>query len=157
MGAPKNFYNAVDLAKFGIEDIDKRVLPKVSASNNGKIAKVIDGKWALGNDSSMPSSTGWDYGTVLYANGSGGWTINNNQKITAKLNGTALPAQMLQAGETEVTFTNDAIASYSMIEVYTDKLGFDPIDISFTGSHSVKVTFDPDTERREVRLVVINT
>lgn len=55
MGAPKNFYNAVDLAKFGIEDIDKRVLPKVSADNNGKIAKVIDGKWSLGDDANTAS------------------------------------------------------------------------------------------------------
>lgn len=155
MGAPKNFYNAVDLNKFGIEDIDKRVLPKVSAANNGKIAKVIDGKWALGDDTSLPSTTGWDYGTVLFADGRGGWTISNIQKITAKLNGTVLPTQYLQAGDTEVTFTNDSISSDSMIEVYTDKLGFDPINISQTGTHTVKVTFDADTERRAVRLVVI--
>lgn len=55
MGAPKNFYNAVDLAKFGIENIDKRILPQVSASNNGKIAKVIEGKWALGDDNNTSS------------------------------------------------------------------------------------------------------
>lgn len=157
MGAPKNFYNAVDLAKFGIEDIDKKILPKVSAADNGKVAKVVEGKWALGNDNAMPRSTGWDRGTVLFADGNGGWTINNNQKITAKLNGIVTSSQYLQAGDTEVTFTNDNIASYSLIEVYTDKLGFDPIDISMTGTHTVKVTFEADTEQREVRLVVINT
>lgn len=55
MGAPKNFYNAVDLAKFGIENIDKRILPQVSAANNGKIAKVVEGKWALGDDANTAS------------------------------------------------------------------------------------------------------
>lgn len=54
MGAPKNFYNAVDLAKFGLEDLEKKILPKVSAADNGKVAKVIDGKWALGDDVNTP-------------------------------------------------------------------------------------------------------
>lgn len=55
MGAPKNFYNAVDLAKFGIENIDKRILPPVTSDNNGKVAKVIEGKWALGDDANTAS------------------------------------------------------------------------------------------------------
>ena len=50
MGAPKNFYNAVDLNKFGIDQIEKRILPVTSASDDGKIAKVIDGKWSIGDD-----------------------------------------------------------------------------------------------------------
>lgn len=153
MGAPKNFYNAVDLAKFGIEDIDKRVLPKVSASNNGKIAKVIDGKWALGDDSSMPSSAGWDYGTVLYANGSGGWTINNNQKITDKLSGFKL-TDYLSRNTATITFTDNRIKSSSLLEVYTSKFGVDPVDITVSG-HSVTITFEPQDTGMDVGLVVM--
>lgn len=55
MGAPKNFYNAVDLEKMGINNIDQRILPDVSASDNGKIAKVIEGQWALGDDANTAS------------------------------------------------------------------------------------------------------
>lgn len=156
MGAPKNFYNAVDLNKFGIEDIDKRVLPKVSATNNGKVAKVINGKWSLGDDNSLPSSAGRDRGVVLFADGNGGWTTSSSQNITEKLKGKAL-SQYLRAGNTEVSFTNDSIYSSSMVEVYTDKFGYDPIDITYTGTHAIKVTFEADTVGHTIGMVVINT
>lgn len=54
MGAPKNFYNAVDLEKFGLNDIDKRLVPAPTAADNGKIAKVSNGEWSIGVDSTAP-------------------------------------------------------------------------------------------------------
>ena len=155
MGAPKNFYNAVDLEKMGINNIDERILPDVSSSDNGKIAKVVEGKWALGDDNSMPSSAGRDRGVVLFADGNGGWTTSSSQNITEKLKGKVI-SKSLRAGETEVTFTNDNINSSSMIELYTDKFGYDPIDITQTGTHAIKVTFEADAVMHVIGMVVIN-
>lgn len=48
MKPPKNFYNAVDRRKLGIEG---ETLPNVSGSDNGKIVKVVEGQWQLAPDS----------------------------------------------------------------------------------------------------------
>ena len=47
MKPPKNFYNAVDQRKLGLED---GLLPDVTAADNGKILKVSNGKWGPGDD-----------------------------------------------------------------------------------------------------------
>lgn len=153
MGAPKNFYNAVDLAKFGIEDIDKRVLPQVSAANNGKIAKVVEGKWALGDDRGLPSVSGWSNGVVMFAY-NGGWVVNETQNIYKKLNGIVTSSATLSAGETSITINNDNINSRSLIDVYTDVLGVDPTNIT-TSSGSCTLTFDEQAVDVSVRLVVM--
>lgn len=44
MGAPKNFYNVVDQAKLGINQI-----PDVTAADNGDVLTVIEGKWGKGS------------------------------------------------------------------------------------------------------------
>jgi len=46
MKPPKNFYNAVDRRKLGLED---GLLPDVTAADNGKILKVDGGKWKPGS------------------------------------------------------------------------------------------------------------
>lgn len=63
MGAPKNFYNAVDQAKLGIDQIPGMVkdiadikediseitpLPDVTSEDNGDVLTVIDGAWGKG-------------------------------------------------------------------------------------------------------------
>lgn len=48
MKPPKNFYNAVDRRKLGLED---GLLPDVTTADNGKILKVSGGKWQPGSDS----------------------------------------------------------------------------------------------------------
>ena len=50
MGAPKNFYNAVDLEKFGLNDIDKRLVPVPTESDEGKVVGVVDGELAYIDD-----------------------------------------------------------------------------------------------------------
>ena len=47
MKPPKNFYNAVDRKKLGLEG---EMLPDVSGSDNGKIMKVVEGQWQLAPD-----------------------------------------------------------------------------------------------------------
>ena len=99
MGAPKNFYNAVDLEKMGINNIDERILPDVSASDNGKIAKVIEGKWNLGTDNSMPGATGLTNGQFLFAYDNA-WVVNPNinaYDINKRVPGTILTAITLSA------------------------------------------------------------
>lgn len=158
MGAPKNFYNAVDLEKMGINNIEERILPDVSASDNGKVAKVVEGKWNLGTDNSMPGATGLTNGQFLFAYNNT-WVVNPNinaYDINKRVPGTILTAITLPAGSTSVTFTDSRIDSDSMIDVYTNTFGVDPTDISIdAANHSVTVTFDEQPANVKVRLVVM--
>ena len=153
MGAPKNFYNAVDLEKMGINNIDERILPDVSSSDNGKIAKVIEGKWALGDDRGLPSVSGWSNGVVMFAY-NGGWVVNETQSIYKKLTGKVTSSVTLPAGQTSITINNDNIRSNSLIEVYTDVFGVDPTNMT-TSSGSCTLTFDEQDVDVSVRLVVM--
>ena len=49
-------------------------LPAVSASDNGKVLMVVEGKWAVGTiPSQLPAVTSSDAGDVLTVNESGVW------------------------------------------------------------------------------------
>ena len=158
MGAPKNFYNAVDVAKFGLEDLEKKILPKVSASDNGKVAKVIEGKWDIGTDNSMPGASGLNNGQFLFAYNNT-WSVNPNinaYDIAKKVPGFILDAVTLTAGATSVTFTDSRIDNNSMIDVYTNTFGVDPTDVTIdAANHTVTVTFEEQQANVKVRLVVM--
>lgn len=72
--------------------------------------------------------------------------MKNNQK---KLLGT------LNANETEVVFTDSAITSSSLIDVYTDKFGVNPSDCVQAGN-TVTLTFTAQTVDVDVAIVVNN-
>lgn len=222
MGAPKNFYNAVDLAKFGIEKIDKRILPPVTSDNNGKIAKVIEGKWALGDDANTASvqyiecTTNGSKITLpeditvtdiynLIMNGTyvilkagirlftcrGIRTYQNKYYLnfidiisdtsthpnkiiheeymfnsgtsesesTTKFDDSspvikASIEKNLNAGSTSVEFTDSSIGSDSIIDIYTDTFGVDPINVQRSGT-TITVTFEAQQNRVKVRMVVM--
>lgn len=220
MGAPKNFYNAVDLAKFGIEDIDKRVLPQVTADNDGKIAKVVDGKWSLGDASGseiidctvssgnvvLPAgvtvtSIAEKYisGTITFLRISNNiYSLNKLQKSgsnytlqfssTPLIDSTKVPNtsiawvttfsssssettstshkyyssfvvkrvidKLLSSHVTTLTFTHADITTNSVITVYSNVFGVDPIDIVVTEG-SVTLTFDDHAGTVSIKLVVM--
>lgn len=222
MGAPKNFYNAVDLAKFGIENIDKRILPPVTSDNNGKIAKVVEGKWALGDDANTASVQYIECTTngskitlpeditvtniydliingtcvILKVNGrlfncrsantyQSKYILNfidiisdtsahpnkivheeylfnsgtSESESIFKFNDSsavmkASIEKTLSAGSTSVSFTDSSIGSDSIIDIYTDTFGVDPINVQRSGT-TITVTFEAQQNRVKVRMVVM--
>lgn len=60
--------------KNGLET--SKELPAVTSTNNGKILKVVEGKWALADDSNtieLPTVTVEDAGKVLKVDAEGHW------------------------------------------------------------------------------------
>ena len=77
MKAPKNFYNAVDQKKLGLDQIDKNaaaiaelqdlpILPTPGEGDEGKVPKVnSEGGYTLAPDESLPEVSAADNGKVL--------------------------------------------------------------------------------------------
>ena len=61
--------------------------------------------------------------------------------------------QALQAGSTEITFTDSAIKESSMISVYTDVYGVNPTEASVT-TGNCKLKFDAQKSDVSVRIEV---
>lgn len=131
MGAPKNFYNAVDLEKMGISNIDERILPDVSASDNGKIAKVVEGKWALGDDANTAS--------VQYIE-----CTTNGSKITLPENITVTDIyNLIMNGTYVILKVGVRLFTCRSIRTYQNKYYLNYIDIiSDTSSHPNKIVHE---------------
>lgn len=64
------------LEKNGLET--SKELPAVTSTNNGKILKVVEGKWALADDSNtieLPAVTADNAGQVLKVDAEGHWVV----------------------------------------------------------------------------------
>lgn len=83
----------------------------------------------------------------------GGSTINS--AINAKENSHTYLTSTLAAGATSMTFTNAAIGNNSLIKVYTDVDGVNPLTRAQSGT-TVTLTFDAQTVAVGVVLEVIN-
>lgn len=83
----------------------------------------------------------------------GGTTIN--AAINAKENNHTYLTSTLAAGATSMTFTNAAIGNNSLIKVYTDVDGVNPLTRAQSGT-TVTLTFDPQSVAVGVVLEVIN-
>ncbi|MBO4541696.1 MAG: hypothetical protein J5725_00790 [Bacteroidales bacterium] len=59
----------------------------------------------------------------------------------------------LEAGETTITFTNNAITTDSMIDYYTDVFGVVPSNITVT-TGSVELTFDSQANDLGVKVII---
>lgn len=71
----------------------------------------------------------------------------------AKMDVPTIIVQMLYAGATTMTFTNDAITDNCDIEVYTDKYGVSPRTMS-QSDHTLNLTFGAQTTNIKVKIKV---
>ena len=77
-GDPKTIAEALDEA-----EIDSG-LPAVTADDNGKVLKVAEGAWGVGDDSGLPAATVSDKFKGLRVNNQGQWEKSNTVAVITR-------------------------------------------------------------------------
>lgn len=155
MALPKNFYNAVDAKKMGLDDIETIkneidsmiTLPPATSADEGKTI-VVDsqGSYVIGDVSGLPDVSIADEGKGLIVDSSGEWAVDDLPDPIIKITGT------LPAGQTSVTITNDAITNSALYDIYVDKYGIVPINV-VVSTGSITLTFS-QAESSDLGIVV---
>lgn len=150
---------------------------------NDNIAVNIDNKSLVYDDTNMYVKVAIDGSTIKYDSSKGylyvdasNFNINdlNNITITSPANGQLLMydsttqkwknanidlgtvlSGTLQIGATSLSFTNSAIGTNSLIDIYTNPYGIVPLSATQSGT-TVTLTFDAQTAVVNVKLVVKN-
>lgn len=73
--------------------------------------------------------------------------------LNAKENASTVLTSTLSAGSTSLTFSNAAITTTAMYDVYADKYGLTPTDITITTGQAV-LTFEAQSSNVSVKLVI---
>lgn len=73
--------------------------------------------------------------------------------LNAKENASTVLTSTLSAGNTSLTFSNAAITTTSMYDVYADKYGLTPTNISITTGQAV-LTFEAQSSNVSIKLVI---
>ena len=150
MGAPKNFYNAVDLEKFGLNDIDKRLVPVPTESDEGKVVEVVEGELAYVDieDRLVPAPTAADEDKVLGVVDGELAYIDDANYVPLFLTGT------LTAGQTSLTIEDEGITLDAIVDIYTDVFGVDPTNVVVVNG-SITITFDAQASDLSVKAVIL--
>ena len=150
MGAPKNFYNAVDLEKFGLNNLDKRLAPVPTVSDEGKVVEVVEGELAYVDidDRLVPAPTAADEGKIVgVVSGELAYVDDANYSPTI-LTGT------LTAGQTSLTIEDEGITLSAIVDIYTDVFGVDPTNV-VVANGSITITFDAQASDLSVKVVIL--
>ena len=151
--------------------------------SDDNIAVNIDNKSLIYDDTNMYVKVAIDGSTIKYDSKNGylyvdasNFNINdlNNITITSPANGQILMydsttqkwknanidlgtvlSGTLQIGATSLSFTNSAIGTNSLIDIYTNPYGIVPLSATQSGT-TVTLTFDAQTSAVNVKLVVKN-
>lgn len=150
MGAPKNFYNAVDLEKFGLINIEKRIAPVPAAADEGKVVEVVEGELAYVDidDRLVPAPTVADNGKIVgVVNGELAYVDDANYSPTI-LTGT------LTAGQTSLVILNEDITTNSIVDIYVSVFGIDPTNV-VVAAGSITIIFDVQASDLSVKVVLV--
>ena len=150
MGAPKNFYNAVDLEKFGLNNLDKRLVPAPTAADEGKVVEVVEGELAYVDidDRLVPAPTAADEGKIVGVVSGELAYVDDANYSPIILTGT------LTAGQTSLVITSEDITTSSIIDIYTDVFGVDPTNVTVANG-SITITFDAQASDLSVKVVIV--
>ena len=150
MGAPKNFYNAVDLEKFGLNNLDKRLAPVPTVSDEGKVVEVVEGELSYVDieDRLVPAPTAADEDKILGVVDGELAYIDDANYVPLFLTGT------LTAGQTSLTIEDEGITLNAIVDIYTDVFGVDPTNVVVTNG-SITITFDAQASDLNVKVVIL--
>ena len=85
VAALKTLFGLSDNPKTIAEALDEAELtgglPEVSASDNGKVLKVVEGAWGKGDEGGLPAVTGADTKKGLCIDGSGNWVVSDRAVV----------------------------------------------------------------------------
>ena len=123
----------------------------VAVKGLGTLASVFAKKTDIGNGTITIKQSGATKGTFT-TNQSGNTTIELDAG-GAGTESTVLTGT-LAANSNSVSFTNSALTNSSMIDVFTDKFGVDPTDITWNGS-TLTISFVPQTVAVSVKVRVL--
>lgn len=103
------------------------------------------------------SDSEWQNVTVIddsTTSGSTVWSSNKtNSELASKEDAPIILTSTLSAGSTSLTFSNAAITTNAMYDVYADKYGLTPTDITVTTGQAV-LTFEAQSSNVSVKLVI---
>lgn len=129
----------------GASSLDDLTDVGITLPNHGQILKYnsLDDEWqnaTLINDSLTSASTVWS-------------SDKTNTELATKEDAPTILTSTLSAGSTSLTFSNAAITTTAMYDVYADKYGLTPTDITITTGQAV-LTFEAQSSDVSVKLVI---
>ena len=133
----------------GASSLDDLSDVEIDTPSNGQVLRynTLDSEWqnmTLISDSTTSGSTVWS-------------SNKTNTEITSavatKEDAPTILTSTLSAGSTSLTFSNAAITTTAMYDVYADKYGLTPTDITITTGQAV-LTFEAQSSNVSVKLVI---
>lgn len=129
----------------GASSLDDLSDVEIDTPSNGQVLKynTLDSEWqnmTLISDSTTSGSTVWS-------------SNKTNSELESKEDAPTILTSTLSAGNTSLTFSNAAITTTAMYDVYADKYGLTPTDITITTGQAV-LTFEAQSANVSVKLVI---
>ena len=129
----------------GVSSLDDLSDVEIDTPSNGQVLRynTLDSEWqnmTLINDSTTSGSTVWS-------------SNKTNSELASKEDAPTILTSTLSAGSTSLTFSNAAITTTAMYDVYADKYGLTPTDITVTTGQAV-LTFEAQSSNVSVKLVI---
>lgn len=129
----------------GASSLDDLSDVEIDTPSNGQVLKynTLDSEWqnmTLISDSTTSGSTVWS-------------SNKTNSELSSKEDAPTILTSTLTSGSTSLTFSNAAITTTAMYDVYADKYGLTPTDITVTTGQAV-LTFEAQSANVSVKLVI---
>lgn len=129
----------------GASSLDDLSDVEIDTPSNGQVLRynTLDSEWqnmTLISDSTTSGSTVWS-------------SNKTNSELASKEDAPTILTSTLSAGSTSLTFSNAAITTTAMYDVYADKYGLTPTDITITTGQAV-LTFEAQSSNVSVKLVI---
>lgn len=121
----------------------------ITSASNGQVLKYdsANSKWINSTDNGAVIDDSTTSASKV-------WSSNKtNSELASKEDAPTILTSTLSAGSTSVTFSNAAITTTAMYDVYADKYGLTPTNISITTGQAV-LTFEAQSSNVSVKLVI---